>query len=79
VSPRSNPADHYSILNVTPNATVDEIKKSFRKLALKYHPDKNTDEGASDNFRRVKLAHEVLSDPLKRRQYDAERQLGRPF
>ena len=78
VSPRSNPSDHYSILNLPPHATLDEIKKSFRKLALKYHPDKNTEEGASDNFRRVKLAHEVLSDPMKRRQYDSERQLGRP-
>jgi tetratricopeptide (TPR) repeat protein len=81
VSPRSNTADHYSVLNLSPNATMDEIKKSFRKLALKYHPDKNTDEGASDNFRRVKLAHEVLGDPIKRRQYDSERQLsaGRHF
>ena len=76
VSPRSNTADHYSVLNLTPNATTEEIKKSFRKLALKYHPDKNTDDGASDNFRRVKLAHEVLTDPIKRRQYDSERQLG---
>ena len=81
VSPRSNTADHYSVLNIASNATVDEIKKSFRKLALKYHPDKNTDDGASDNFRRVKLAHEVLGDPIKRRQYDSERQLnvGRHF
>jgi tetratricopeptide (TPR) repeat protein len=79
VSPRSNPSDHYSILSLSPHASLEEIKKSFRKLALKYHPDKNTDEGASDNFRRVKLAHEVLSDPAKRRQYDSERQLGRRF
>lgn len=79
VSPRSNTADHYSILNLTPNATLDEIKKSFRKLALKYHPDKNQDDGAVDNFRRVKLAHEVLSDSTKRRQYDAELRLGRPY
>jgi tetratricopeptide (TPR) repeat protein len=78
VSPRSN-TDHYSVLNLTPNASMDDIKKSFRKLALKYHPDKNTDDGASDNFRRVKLAHEVLGDPVKRRQYDSERQLGRNF
>lgn len=79
VSPRSNTADHYSILNLTPHASIDDIKKSFRKLALKYHPDKNQDEGAVDNFRRVKVAHEILSDPAKRRQYDAELRLGRPY
>jgi tetratricopeptide (TPR) repeat protein len=78
VSPRSSTGDHYSVLEVSHNASEEEIKRSFRRLALKYHPDKNKDEGASDNFRRVKLAHEILSDPLKRRQYDDElRVLGR--
>jgi tetratricopeptide (TPR) repeat protein len=78
VSPRSSTGDHYSVLEVPHNASEEEIKRSFRRLALKYHPDKNKDEGASDNFRRVKLAHEILSDPLKRRQYDDElRILGR--
>jgi tetratricopeptide (TPR) repeat protein len=79
VSPRSSQADHYAILNLTPHASVDDIKRAFRRLALKYHPDKNQDDGAVDNFRRVKLAHEVLTDPIKRRQYDSELRLGRPY
>jgi len=78
VSPRSDAeADHYKILNLPQNASEDDVKKSFRKLALKYHPDKNKEEGAIDNFRRVKLAHEILGDPVKRRNYDAEMRLNR--
>ena len=73
MSPRADTeADHYKILNLAQNASEDDIKKAFRKLALKYHPDKNKEEGAIDNFRRVKLAHEILGDPVKRRNYDAE-------
>ena len=65
-------ADHYSVLGVSRNATDDEIKKAHRKLALKYHPDKNPTEGAADKFRRIQLAYETLTDPVKRRQYDLE-------
>ena len=47
-----------------------EIKKAFRSLALKYHPDKSSDPDALDKFREIAEAYEVLSDPDKRRQYD---------
>lgn len=77
VSPRASNADHYKILNLPHNASAEDVKKSFRKLALKYHPDKNKEEGAIDNFRRVKLAHEILCDPIKRRDYDAQLRLHR--
>lgn len=59
-------------MNVPRNASMADIKQSFRKLALKYHPDKNQEDGAIDNFRRVRLAHETLCDPVKRRAYDVE-------
>lgn len=66
--------DYYKILGVDKNATQEEIKKAYRKLALKYHPDKNQgDKSAEDRFKQINEAHEVLSDPEKRKQYD---QLG---
>ncbi|MBO1350918.1 MAG: DnaJ domain-containing protein [Hormoscilla sp. GUM202] len=63
--------DYYSILRVSNNASVEEIKKSFRKLARKYHPDMNkNDRLAEARFKEVNEAYEVLSDPEKRRKYD---------
>lgn len=60
--------DYYKILGVDKNATQDEIKKAYRKLALKYHPDRNPDDKtAEEKFKEVTEAHEVLSDPEKRK------------
>jgi len=64
---------HYSVLQIQTNASEDQIKKAFRKMALKFHPDKNQDPGASEIFRRAKLAYEVLNDGSSKRQYDRSR------
>jgi curved DNA-binding protein len=63
--------DYYKILGVDKNATKDEISKAFRKLAVRYHPDKNpNDKAAEEKFKEITEAHEVLSDPEKRKKYD---------
>jgi curved DNA-binding protein len=64
-------ADYYSILGVSKSATADEIKKAFRKLAVKYHPDKNAgNKEAEEKFKQINEAYEVLSDAEKRKKYD---------
>ena len=63
--------DYYSILGVSKNASADEIKKSYRKLVLKYHPDKNPgDKSAEEKFKEINEAYEVLKDDKKRSAYD---------
>ena len=62
---------YYKVLGVEKNASDDDIKRAFRKLAMEYHPDRNPDDpGASERFRQVSEAYAVLMDPVKRRQYD---------
>lgn len=62
--------DFYDVLNIDKDASKDEIRKAYRKLARKYHPDVNKEEGAEEKFKEVKEAYEVLSDEQKRAQYD---------
>lgn len=63
--------DYYKILGVAKTATADEIKKAYRKLAVKYHPDKNpNDKKAEEKFKELNEANEVLGNPEKRKQYD---------
>ena len=77
--------DYYEVLGIPRNATDEEIKRAFRKLAFKYHPDHNRDDNAGEKFKEVNEAFEVLSDPDKRAAYNrfghggAEGFFGRGF
>ena len=64
--------DYYKILGLSNNASTDEIKKAYRKLAMQYHPDRNhgKEEWANDKFKEINEAFSVLGDPKKRRKYD---------
>ena len=62
--------DYYSALELNKDASMDEIRKSFRTLALKYHPDKNKDEGSKEKFMKIVEAYEVLSNASVKKNYD---------
>ena len=68
--------DFYKVLGVSKTAEADEIKKSYRKLARKYHPDSNAgDASAEAKFKEVSEAYDVVGDPKKRKEYDEARRL----
>lgn len=60
----------YSVLGVAPNATELEIKKIYRALAMRFHPDRNPEPGAEVRFKSITKAYEILSDPVKRDEYN---------
>lgn len=71
--------DHYQALGVSPSASADAIKRSFRKLAMELHPDKhNNSAAATEKFSRINEAYAVLSDPKKRAEYNYQRYLNHP-
>jgi len=63
-------SDYYKILGVSKSASRDEIKKAYRALSLKYHPDKNSDPNVNCKFSEISEAYEILGDPIKRQEYD---------
>src|SRR5512140_273941 len=63
--------DYYTVLGVNRDAGEDDIKKAYRKLAMKFHPDRNPDDkGSEEKFKEAKEAYEILTDPKKRAAYD---------
>ena len=63
--------DYYDVLGVSKSASKDELKKAYRKLAMKYHPDRNPDDSqAAEKFKELSEAYEILSDDQKRQTYD---------
>ncbi|TKB09991.1 J domain-containing protein [Desulforhopalus sp. IMCC35007] len=72
--------DYYLILELSPKCTDDEIRKNYRKLAMRYHPDRNpNDPGAEEKFKEVAEAYGVLTDPVKRREYNRCRTNGTTY
>ena len=63
--------DYYRVLGVLRDASEDDIRHEFRKLAMRYHPDRNKNLDAEERFKEINEANQVLSDPVKRWQYDS--------
>lgn len=73
----ANPKDYYAVLGVSSTASAEDIKKQYRRLAKKYHPDANpNDPKAADRFKEISEAYQVVGDAEKRKQYDEMRRLG---
>ena len=72
-------SNHYQTLGVSEEATSEEIKKAYRKLALQYHPDRNKESGAEEKFKQITEAYEILSDTSKKSEYDRKRKFGPSF
>jgi molecular chaperone DnaJ len=72
----SNKRDYYEVLGISRNANKEEIKNSYRKLALQYHPDRNKSPGAEEKFKEISEAYAVLSDEEKRKRYDTYGHVG---
>ena len=69
--------DYYKTLEVSPDASEDQIRKAYRRLALKYHPDRNPgDSRAEEQFKEIAEAYGVLVDPAKRAEYDQWKRTG---
>ena len=62
--------DYYEILGVSKNASDEDLKKAFRKLAFEFHPDRNKDKNAEEKFKEINEAYQVLSDQEKRARYE---------
>ena len=65
--------DHYAALELRPDATEDEVKTAFRRLARLYHPDTTSDPDGEEKFQEVRAAYAILGDPARRRSYDLMR------
>ncbi|MFM7354335.1 MAG: DnaJ domain-containing protein, partial [Microcystis aeruginosa] len=64
------PTDYYEILGVSRDAGKEDIKRAYRRLARKYHPDVNKEPGAEEHFKEINRAYEILSEPETRNRYD---------
>src|ERR671930_865765 len=72
----SNKRDYYEVLGVQKNASKEEVKNAYRKLALQYHPDRNKAAGSEERFKEISEAYAVLSDDEKRKRYDTYGHVG---
>lgn len=68
--------DYYEVLGLKSSATQEEIRKTYRQLSLKYHPDRNTDPSATEKYKQINQAYETLGDPAERQKYDMMQSMG---